>query len=85
VDKLQTQGSADDVALFLENEQVVGLAGQAFECPVARYINRETGRHVGVSAASIDNIFLEETSAVSRFVRAFDAGRYPELIEGATW
>ena len=43
VTKLQAQGSADQIALFLESEQITGWPGFGGTCAIAEYVKRATG------------------------------------------
>lgn len=56
IDKLVAQGSAAQIALYLEEQGVVGDIAKSESCAVARYIQRTTGAtHVlaGTSGVSI--------------------------------
>lgn len=84
VTKLETLGSPDQIALFFKQEQIVGTPCAAFECPVANYVERETGTVTSVSGYSVmngpDRLELPLDSAVSGFVCRFDGYDYPDLI-----
>lgn len=43
VSKLQAQGSADQIALFLESEQITGWPGFGGTCAIAEYVKKATG------------------------------------------
>lgn len=87
VDKLHTLGSADQIALFFQQQGVTGLPSSARFCPVAEHISRETGSYwVLVSRFTVtDCQVLGQSMAlddgpVADFVYRFDRGLYPELV-----
>lgn len=80
--------SADQLAAKLSNMGHCGGIGSAGDCPVAVYLKVAGGfgrvRVDGVSITIYDRDATWATVAtpdvVSAFIRAFDRGRYPELL-----
>lgn len=93
VRKLETLGSADHIALFFESEHIVGVPSWAQDCPVARYVRRQTGhariRAVpayietrGADGETVEKILLDRaTSSLAEFMLRFDSGAYPALFQ----
>lgn len=77
------------VAHYLYAAGIRGRKGRAASCPVANYLNRETGLTVAVSGmrtAVYDSQNrcigeIDNPSSVTRFVTAFDAHHFPLLEE----
>lgn len=99
LDRLAALGTADKIADLLAESNIKGYQGNGFECAIARYIKREVSpgpeEHIGVGGMGVREIrelgdgFCQETlhrnpSAVSEFIRNFDDGRYPGLVEVPT-
>lgn len=94
LDKLQTLGSADHIALFFRRRKVLGNPGAAYTCPVAHYLTTEASGDVlvmvscyvitvyrGGSGEEIAVYSLDdENDPVSEFVTRFDNGGYSELV-----
>lgn len=53
LDKLATQGSADQVADFFRREGIVGMPSDVTSCPVARYVQRELGAVIWINPADL--------------------------------
>lgn len=97
LEKLGALGSADHIALFLEEEGIKGHLTNSESCPITNYIERETdavvttGRYsmsIEFGCESVDFVekggdfgLLPQYEAVSYFVRNFDEEEYPNLIE----
>lgn len=99
LDRLAALGTADKIAELLAESNIKGYQGNGFECAIARYIKREVSpgprEHIGVGGNGVREIrelgdgYCRETlhrnpSAVSEFIRNFDDGRYPGLVEVPT-
>lgn len=90
VEKLQTFEDAEHLAKFLVNEGVLGHRGCPEDCPIAVYVQRETGeRHVAVSGSYVfagrpDRIIAHTPvgTTIHHFVLEFDRGSYTDLIVG---
>lgn len=75
---------ADDIARLFIDEDIVGEPGASDECPVARYVHRRTGALVSIHPALWcvdDGPWAELPENVRVFVKRFDSGAYPHLIE----
>lgn len=88
VNKLVALGSADQIALFFEGEEIVGEPTFTDACPVANYVRRETGRRVLASWSGIyafghaDRLEVEfGFEPIGAFMRKFDSLSYPALID----
>lgn len=88
-------GSPEAVARRLNDEGVRGLPGQVSECALARYLQAVVGTEMSVRKVVVKewSVRVFRTGGripsvsllpgpVARFIRAFDAGCYPELIDG---
>jgi hypothetical protein len=73
----------DEIARLFADEDIVGEPGAADECPVARYVHRQTGEPVSVNCGAwgVDGHHGLLPESVKAFVTLFDSGRYPHLIE----
>lgn len=82
------------VAEHLASHRVSGVPGKATDCAVARYLQAVIGAESSVSRVVVMEgslrvfrygchlpIWLRLPRATAAFVRAFDAGCYPELID----
>ena len=72
--------SADDVAAFLLGQDCKGLRWESAHCPVANYLFRRTPRggwRYTVTCKGLLGRWFP--SAISEFILAFDAGKYPAL------
>ncbi len=87
--------SPDAVAGRLNEEGVRGLPGEVSECALARYLQAVVGTEMSVRRVVVKewSVRVFRTGSrlpsvtllpgpVARFIRAFDAGCYPELIDG---
>jgi hypothetical protein len=76
------------VAENLKAKKIKGLIGEAYLCPVARYIKRSFPKaSVGVGASFVVMEFSDKSEfeidppkAVGNFIREFDNNKYPELV-----
>lgn len=87
VAKLAAQGSPHQIAHYLQNQGVTGVRGQAYECPVARYLDARLG--ISESAVLVNlvragvplmGITMRIPSEVGVFIREFDGGQFNELL-----
>jgi hypothetical protein len=77
----------DDVALDLWGRGVRGRRGTCHGCPLAGHLTAVAGEPVSVMVdgrhwAESSHRILPLPPSVSRFVRNFDGGQYPELEGG---
>jgi hypothetical protein len=81
----------DEIAKLFRNLGIVGWTRQAGSCPVANYVQRETGRSAVIDprrwhARKVNGRPLHQwdngelPATVAQFVKRFDALGYPELI-----
>lgn len=83
-----------DVARHLEDHGVSGLPGRAGDCAVARYLQVVIGSETTVKQVVVmertvrvrrtgwrPTLVLRLPRAITAFVRSFDAGQYPTLIQ----
>lgn len=90
INKLQTLGSAKQVAQFFEANRIKGRQNASSYCPVANYVRQQTGAGavavncLSVAAMSFAGnggfVLMEASSPVSRFIQTFDQGMYPQLV-----
>jgi hypothetical protein len=87
VNKLRALGSARQIADFLGGAGITGVKGVPGACPLAVYIEKQTGVRVSVGE---DFMFIGNVMASANvygplhdFVREFDKGSFPELVEVA--
>lgn len=80
--------SSEEIAQFLAAEGITGFHQMTEACPIANYLNRETGLPVLVDSGSVlfkktpdIAVSFDNTDAVYDFVNDFDDGEYPELAE----
>lgn len=87
--KLYALGSPDQMAVYLEAEQITGRPGMTYSCPVAKYLTRETGQAMSAGAmyafpsTNTDHAMVKMPRMVREFIARFDARSYPRLIEEA--
>lgn len=87
---------ANQVAKSLRKQGITGRRGDPFGCAIARWMQKNfegygsigVGRSIGVGAWCVDLVTTEKTHlrvstppAVREFIRMFDGGLYPELVE----
>lgn len=76
----------DEIARLFADEDVVGLVCTSDECPVARYIWKVTGEYIQVGPSVWQELEFAARQDLPRnvdeFVKRFDSGQYPYLIEG---
>lgn len=88
--------SAGTVAHRLRSEGVRGLPGEPTDCALARYLQAVVGSEMAVGRIVVKErmlcirrtdggmpILLRLPRAAARFVRAFDGGCYPDLVDPA--
>lgn len=94
--RVEAMGSSPgDIAGSLAAEGARGIPAEVSECVLARYLQAVIGTEASVRRIVVKerSIRLFRTGchlpvvvtlplAVSKFIRAFDAGCYPELIDG---
>lgn len=80
-----------DIAQFLKEQNVKGLAGGITSCPLAVWMRDQTGLNVRVNYATLrvlntdtgsnsDHAFIEQnTPAMQEFMKKFDSGSYDYL------
>lgn len=88
VQKLQDLQSPDRVAGFLDAAGVKGRRGGSTQCPIAKYVARETGlEYVSAGPMGIGTdyrywvYFSSPYGPVQAFMENFDRNLYPELDE----
>lgn len=84
VGKLAAEGDADQIADYLFTHGHTGRVGESETCPVHRYLRAVTGRDVAVAPGMLlpDNgPYVGMPEVVTEFVRRFDRGDYPDLID----
>lgn len=94
-DKLAGFEGADDIAKFLKSQGILGRMGDADKCPIAQWMQQQTGMKVrvfmgpddegvqwGQVIANEDGEHRPLTQAMSEFVGCFDEGQYPGLSDG---
>lgn len=74
----------DAVAQRLRDVRVTGRRGDTESCPIANYLRRKTGLKVEVEYMDTTNDWVTKLPVknpyvVSRFIRSFDSGHYPDL------
>jgi hypothetical protein len=76
---------ANGIARLLADEDIIGEPGASDESPEARYVRRETGKCIRVQGTgqwiSEDGLAFSLPASIVEFVKRFDSGRYPHLIE----
>lgn len=86
-DKLAQFDTPDDIASYLESEGIKAYRGNASFCAVSNFISNLTGQEIETTCLSVVNIgdskkeFRLTTTAMSEFIRRFDNGGYPELVQ----
>jgi hypothetical protein len=90
LDRLAALGSHKEIALYLAQRGISGTCSNAGLCPIAKYLQQETGRQdISVDEGEIfvwdDDRVYNTTYPVPRVVRDFiaffDARLHPELID----
>lgn len=73
--------SAETVAQELRRKKITGLRCSSYECPIAVFLERETGCRfsAGTLNAYSGRSTVDLPGAVSDFIVKFDMGCYPEL------
>lgn len=92
VDKLESLGTSEYIALFLQDQRIKAKRSSPFECAIAAHATAETGLDVVmvnqryISGYADGGEFFEVSivgGPVSDFVYDFDCGKYPELVADA--
>ncbi len=93
LDELDKLGSPEAIARYLASESITGLMREPRACPISRYLQKVTTKFIiGVTYTdalwskgddpSSDVTATHLPTNVRMFVRWFDHGLHPELIEG---
>jgi len=77
LDTLEALGSSEAIAKFFYHEGVRGIRNSTWGCPIAKWLRVVSGENYNVHGATVG-----DRGAVSRFMREFDAGRFPQLAVG---
>lgn len=90
VDKLNGFEQADEIAAFLNEQQVQGYVGDGDSCVITAWLTRESGRSVSTtdivsdftnwSAEGFEQVDYPLEAPVQTFISKFDNGFYPELV-----
>lgn len=78
--------TSSQVASFLKNQSCEGIPRQPLLCPLAVYFRKQTGDYIMVSTCHASYLgttareYVGLPEYLSKFVREFDEGLYPELI-----
>lgn len=90
LDKLQALGTHREIALFLAERGVVGTCNNAQHCPIAHYLQDETGKP-GIRVGEDEMVIWRTTGAyeeqqklppaVKDFIAFFDSHMHPDLID----
>jgi hypothetical protein len=78
---------ADEIARVFTELGITGRRGKTCSCPVAEYLKAETGREVEVAMDVVYSTGAPKVVLphhVVRFIRSFDHGRYPQLIDASS-
>lgn len=90
-DKLAQFENAGDLREYFQSEQIIGIRGNASQCPIAKWLGQTTQWSglvtvsekikffPGPAVESGADIDFPITDAAREFVDAFDLGFYPEL------
>lgn len=96
VDKLITIGSAEQIALFFEEQGIKGEVASSSSCAIAEYVKLATGEGLvhsfwgqvtvcdpieGSSAGTTRERVSHESVLLDNFMAKFDNGCYPNLIK----
>lgn len=81
-----TRAKADQIAAHLIARGIKGRRNSGCDCPVANWFSRTlgVGGAVAGNAFQLNNdvgVQLGLTDGICDFVRRFDAGEYPDLVE----
>lgn len=89
-DKLQGFESADDLAEFFRGYGIIAQPMNARACAITKFVEVETGeKNVITTTTAViiededgEEIYsLRNTEAMAAFIKAYDTGTYPDLIE----
>ena len=89
IDKLQALGSSQQIADFFEQEGIRGTRKNSFKCAAAVYLKRETGldrmcvsAHWAAQYGEPDTtVLIHWYSPLEQFIREFDRGQHPKLVD----
>lgn len=73
IERLDLLGSSMAIAEFFATQGITGYRMCANDCPIAHYVERETGQHRKVFGLGMPNNVLG-------FISDFDRKHYPNLI-----
>jgi hypothetical protein len=90
--KLAALGSPNQIADHLAERGIGGMQYRTRQCPVARYVDATAGLQVNVintvwsfpEVTHMASGYHPVPDVVTAFVRGFDNGDYPHLIQSAT-
>lgn len=87
----QLPDSAEEIRSFLASEGIMGIPEEGYDCPLARFFTKKVpGCYISVDGSYVeveDSDFRTVTGveldkkSLNTFVRKFDRGQYPELID----
>jgi len=91
--KLATLDTADAIALELEAQGIKAMRTSPFSCAIAKYLKQDPEvQPVGLVGVSLGGVSLSSNDSrlteiiqnprvVADFIKAFDEGQYPELVD----
>lgn len=79
----------DDIACMLDTLGCRGVPKEPDQCPVAKYLEDPRIRLLGVFQSAITGrcrnsnqfIYIKTPDSIAKFIRRFDKGYYPDLIQ----
>jgi phosphoserine phosphatase len=88
LERLGRMRNADEIAQYLKERGIKGHTISAYDCPIARYVEAETGVAVAVAQRSVSprGDYMEWVMPppnVSAFIAQFDLHQYSDLVEVA--
>lgn len=82
-DKLAGFQSAREIADYFRSEGIRGFRMDAFSCPIAAFMQDQTGRRFSVCRDDVstndDQFAFETTTPMADFIVNFDYGLYEDL------
>lgn len=90
IEKLQSFEIADDLADYFRGYGIKATPRNPFACPIAQYVEKETGLSgvvTGACSVRIENEYGEQlevfthSDAMIDFVERYDKGSYLDLVE----
>lgn len=87
--KLEACGSSRQIHDFFLEQKILGRRGRAYACPVAQYVNTALGvpdyqvtcADTAMVAVPLRAVRVQTPLAVGEFIREFDLGSYPDLVD----